>query len=29
VFSAAVFFACCFAMSVYGRSMERRLAKAD
>jgi general L-amino acid transport system permease protein len=29
VFSAAVFFACCFAMSAYGRSMERRLAKAD
>jgi general L-amino acid transport system permease protein len=27
VFSAAVFFACCFVMSVYGRSMERRLAK--
>jgi general L-amino acid transport system permease protein len=29
VFSAAVFFACCFAMSAYGRSMERRLAKGD
>jgi general L-amino acid transport system permease protein len=29
VFSAAVFFVCCFAMSLYGRSMERRLAKAD
>ncbi len=29
VFSAAVFFACCFAMSLYGRGMERRLAKAD
>ena len=27
VFSAAVFFVCCFAMSAYGRSMERRLAK--
>ena len=26
VFSAMVFFACCFAMSAYGRSMERRLA---
>jgi general L-amino acid transport system permease protein len=29
VFSAAMFFACCFAMSAYGRSMERRLAKGD
>ena len=29
VFSAAVFFVCCFAMSAYGRSMERRLAKAN
>jgi general L-amino acid transport system permease protein len=29
VFSAAVFFVCCFVMSAYGRSMERRLAKAD
>jgi general L-amino acid transport system permease protein len=29
VFSAAMFFVCCFAMSLYGRSMERRLAKAD
>jgi general L-amino acid transport system permease protein len=29
VFSAAVFFVCCFAMSLYGRSMERRLAKSD
>ena len=28
VFSAAVFFVCCFAMSAYGRSFERRLAKA-
>ena len=27
VFSAVVFFFCCFAMSAYGRSMERRLAK--
>jgi general L-amino acid transport system permease protein len=27
VFSAMVFFVCCFAMSAYGRSMERRLAK--
>jgi general L-amino acid transport system permease protein len=27
MFSAVVFFACCFAMSAYGRSMERRLAK--
>ena len=27
VFSAVVFFVCCFAMSAYGRSMERRLAK--
>lgn len=27
VFSAILFFACCFAMSAYGRSMERRLAK--
>jgi general L-amino acid transport system permease protein len=26
VFSAAMFFVCCFAMSAYGRSMERRLA---
>ena len=26
VFSAMVFFVCCFAMSAYGRSMERRLA---
>ena len=29
VFSAAVFFCCCFGMSVYGRSMERRLARSD
>ena len=27
VFSALVFFVCCFALSSYGRSMERRLAK--
>jgi general L-amino acid transport system permease protein len=27
VFSAVVFFFCCFAMSAYGRNMERRLAK--
>jgi general L-amino acid transport system permease protein len=27
VFSAAMFFVCCFAMSAYGRSMERRLGK--
>jgi general L-amino acid transport system permease protein len=27
LFSAVVFFACCYAMSAYGRSMERRLAK--
>jgi general L-amino acid transport system permease protein len=27
VFSAIVFFVCCYAMSAYGRSMERRLAK--
>jgi general L-amino acid transport system permease protein len=27
VFSAAVFFLCCFAMSAYGRNMERRLAR--
>ena len=27
VFSAVVFFFCCFAMSAYGRSVERRLAK--
>ena len=27
VFSAVVFFFCCYAMSSYGRSMERRLAK--
>ena len=27
VFSAMVFFACCYTMSAYGRSMERRLAK--
>ena len=27
VFSAVMFFVCCFAMSMYGRSMERRLAK--
>ena len=27
VFSAVVFFVCCYAMSAYGRSMERRLAK--
>ncbi len=29
VFSALVFFVCCFAMSAYGRSMERRLARAN
>jgi general L-amino acid transport system permease protein len=27
VFSAVVFFLCCYAMSAYGRNMERRLAK--
>jgi general L-amino acid transport system permease protein len=27
VFSAAVFFVCCFAMSAYGRSIERRLGR--
>jgi general L-amino acid transport system permease protein len=27
VFSAMVFFVCCYAMSAYGRNMERRLAK--
>ncbi|MBV8459238.1 MAG: amino acid ABC transporter permease [Acetobacteraceae bacterium] len=27
LFSAAVFFVCCYAMSAYGRSMERRLAR--
>src|ERR1700733_5522094 len=27
VFSAIVFFVCCYAMSAYGRNMERRLAK--
>jgi general L-amino acid transport system permease protein len=27
VFSATLFFVCCYAMSAYGRSMERRLAK--
>ena len=27
VFSAVVFFVCCYAMSAYGRNMERRLAK--
>jgi general L-amino acid transport system permease protein len=27
VFSAAVFFVCCYALSAYGRGMERRLAK--
>jgi general L-amino acid transport system permease protein len=27
VFSALMFFVCCFAMSAYGRSMERRLAR--
>jgi len=27
VFSAMVFFVCCYAMSAYGRSMERRLAQ--
>ncbi len=27
VFSAIVFFVCCYAMSAYGRSMERRLAR--
>jgi general L-amino acid transport system permease protein len=26
LFSAVVFFACCFAMSLYGRSLERHLA---
>ena len=26
-FSATVFFVCCFAMSAYGRSFERRLAR--
>jgi general L-amino acid transport system permease protein len=25
VFTAVLFFACCFAMSSYGRSVERRL----
>jgi general L-amino acid transport system permease protein len=29
VFSALMFFVCCFAMSAYGRSFERRLARAD
>jgi general L-amino acid transport system permease protein len=29
LFSAAVFFVCCFAMSAYGRSMERRLARSN
>jgi general L-amino acid transport system permease protein len=29
VFSAVVFFACCFAMSAYGRSVERRLSRHD
>ncbi|MFI4981542.1 MAG: amino acid ABC transporter permease [Nevskiales bacterium] len=29
VFSAVVFFVCCFAMSAYGRSFERRLARSD
>ena len=29
VFSAAVFFLCCFAMSSYGRTIERRLARAS
>ena len=29
VFSAVVFFFCCYAMSAYGRSMERRLARAN
>jgi general L-amino acid transport system permease protein len=28
VFSAAVFFVCCFALSAYGRGMERRLGRA-
>jgi general L-amino acid transport system permease protein len=28
LFSAAIFFVCCYAMSAYGRSMERRLARA-
>jgi general L-amino acid transport system permease protein len=28
-FTALIFFACCFALSSYGRSMERRLAKPD
>ena len=27
VFTALVFFVCCYAMSAYGRSMERRLAR--
>ena len=27
VFSAVVFFGCCFAMSAYGRSVERRLSR--
>jgi ABC-type amino acid transport system permease subunit len=27
VFSAVVFFVCCYAMSAYGRNMERRLAR--
>jgi general L-amino acid transport system permease protein len=27
VFAALVFFICCFAMSAYGRSFERRLAR--
>ena len=29
VFSAMMFFVCCFAMSAYGRSFERRLARSD
>jgi general L-amino acid transport system permease protein len=29
VFAATMFFACCFALSAYGRSMERRLARGD
>jgi general L-amino acid transport system permease protein len=29
VFAAAIFFICCFAMSAYGRSMERRLARSQ
>ncbi len=29
VFSAAVFFVCCFAMSAYGRSIEKRIASAS